>query len=139
MSKIQDQPGSPVKGISGTRALKNLRQLQKAAPEHFPKTEPDGGFESVIPTELLKKIHKPEAQPEIRADKRLSKMLEGIRFPDIGNGSVDPLFNGTFYFVRVQFTIQNQGNTVISISPADMDVLVQYAILAAYPISVYAN
>jgi hypothetical protein len=75
----------------------------------------------------------------VHSDKRLSKLLTGIKFPNIGNTSVDPLFSGTFYFVRVVFTIQSQGNAVISVSSADMATLVQYATLAVFPISVYAS
>jgi|GEM_PF-2023562 len=139
MSNTTNQPGSPVKGISGTRALKNLKLLQKLAPDNFPKIEPEGGFSDIIPFELLRKIHKPEVLSEIHSDKRLSRLLAGVQFPNISNTSVDPLFSGTFYFVRAVFTIQSQGNAKISVSSADMATIVQYATLAAYPISVYAS
>jgi hypothetical protein len=139
MSKATVQPESPAKGISGTRFLKNLRHLQHIASEHFPKKEPEGGFETIIPLESLSQIHKPEVLEKLTSDKNLSKLLKDVKFPNIGNASVDPLFSGTFYFVRVQFTIQNQGNKVISVSSVDMATAVQYATLAAYPISVYAS
>lgn len=139
MNNTENQPGSPEKRISGTRALKNLKHLQKEAPDHFPKTEPEGSFLKIIPFDLLRKIHKPEVLSETRSDKNMARLIEGVQFPKISNASVDPLFNGTFYFVRAVFTIQSQGNAKFSVSSADMATIVQYATLAAYPIGVYAT
>jgi len=51
---------------------------------------------------------------------------------------MNSLFNGTIYFASIEFTVQNQGNKVISVSDADMNTAISYATQAAVPISLYA-
>jgi hypothetical protein len=50
-----------------------------------------------------------------------------------------PLFNGTLFFVQVQFTVANLNNKVISVSTADINTAIGYATKAAVPISLYAS
>ena len=49
------------------------------------------------------------------------------------------LFNGTIYFANIEFTVQNQGNKVISVSDADMRIAISFATQAVVPISLYAS
>ena len=133
-SKDQERPASD--RMCGTRAIKNARYLQKVAPEVMPTKEPAEGFGSVIPQKVLGRLHQAGA-PEMRGDTKLHEALKGVKFPAIlASGS---LFQGTLYFVSVQFTIQNQGNAVISVSAADMATAIQYAQDASPAISAYAS
>ena len=79
----------------------------------MPAKEPAEGFGSVIPHKVLARLHQAGA-PELRGDTKLHNALKDVKFPAIlASGG---LFQGTLYFVSVQFTIQNQGNAVISVS-----------------------
>jgi hypothetical protein len=124
--------------ISATRALKNVRHLQKVAPHIVPEVEPPGGFGSIIPYDILAQLHRPEKRAAMRADARFPKMLKDVEFPSVGNLSGDPLFHGEMYFARIEFTIQNQNNAVIAVSAADVGTAVQYATEASPSISAYA-
>jgi hypothetical protein len=137
--KASPSSDSAANRISATRALKNVRHLQKVAPHIMPEVEPPEGFGSIIPLKTLAQLHKPERRAASGLDARLAKQLKAVEFPSVGNMSVDPLFNGTLYFVRVQFTIQSQNNSVIAVSAADMATTVEYATEAAPPISAYAG
>jgi hypothetical protein len=142
MGKRQEAPlssDSAANRISATRALKNARYLQKVAPHIMPEVEPPEGFGSIIPLKTLAQLHRPDRRAASGLDARLTKQLKEIKFPTVGNMSGDPLFNGTLYFVRMQFTIQNQNNAVIAVSTADVATTVQYASDAAPPISAYAR
>ncbi len=104
----------------------------------MPPVEPPEGFECVIPFDVLSRLHLPSGRSADHAGARLSKLLENIEFPAMTGKAPDPLFDGTMYFVRIQFTIKNQNNTVISVSAADVATAVSYATLAVAPISQYA-
>jgi len=139
MNKQDLQSINANRGMSGTRALKNVRHLQKWAPQVFPENEPTEGFGSILPVEVLSEIHRPGGLALKGIDERSRKQLKDTRFIEVSNAAVDPLFNGTFHFVRIQFKIQNQGNAVISVSLADINTAIQYSIFAAGPISAYAS
>src|SRR5260370_36058245 len=53
-----------------TRAIKNAKYLQKVAPEIIPQEEPADGFASLVPINLLGKLHL--AGPEARKIGKLS-------------------------------------------------------------------
>ena len=134
-SKDRSLPASD--RLCATRALKNAHHLQKVAPELMPAVEPPEGFGSVIPIKTLARLHMAGA-PELRNDANLQKALKGVTFPKImASGSA--LFQGTLYFVSLQFTIQNQHNAVISVSAADVATAIQYSENACPPISAYAG
>jgi hypothetical protein len=124
--------------ISATRALKNARHLQKVAPHLMPAVEPPEGFGSIIPIKVLAQLHKSGGQKS-GLDPDLAKQLQDVVFPKVGNTSGDPLFQGKLYFVRIAFTVQNQGNAVLSVSAADVAVAIEYATASAPPISAYAR
>lgn len=121
-----------------TRALKNAKYLQKAAPNILPEREPKDGFESIIPLKILDRLHQNHALDGIHKYAHLAKLLKGVTFPAIRTQVSAPLFSGTLYFVQMEFTIQDQGNKVISLSDSDMATILNYANLATLPISEYA-
>jgi hypothetical protein len=128
----------PAVHISATRALKNARHLQKVAPQIMPKTEPAEGYGSVIPLKALTQLHRPDRGTASGLSPKLLDQLKGVVFPDIGL-SGDPLFHGTLYFARIEFTIQDHGNAQMAVSTADLTTAIEYASYAASPISAYAN
>lgn len=125
--------------MSGTRAIKNAKRLQKVAPHVMPPDEPAGGFGSVIPYSILAQLHRPERRLALMRNPRLAELLGNIEFPASGNTAVDPLFSGTLYFAHVLFTIQDQNNAVFSVSGADVQTAIDYAIAATMPISEYVS
>jgi hypothetical protein len=68
-------------------------------------------------------------------DAQLAAQLKKLRLPLSGNIAASPLFNGTLFFARIQFTIQNQSNTVIAVSGSDTATAVNCATQAVVPIS----
>lgn len=82
------------------------------------------------------------ATPKLKKAKHLKKLRvspANAILPAKGNTAVDPLFSGTLFFVKAEFTIQSNNNAVISISDQDLAIAVQYATQAAGPISQYAD
>ena len=118
-----------------TRAIKNARYLQSVAPNVIPETEPTSGFGSIIPLGVLAEIHNPD-NPHI--DDQLATRLSAVRFPTIRASATGPLFKGTLVFVRIDFTDAST-NRVFSLSPPDFQTAIDYATLAAVPISQYAS
>src|SRR5690348_8914928 len=100
----QGQKGrGAIKRISATRELKNARHLQKIAPQLMPTLEPAEGFASVIPIHVLAHLHRPERRGKLVMGGQLAEQVKGLKFPPTSNSAVDPLFNGTLFFVRIQF------------------------------------
>lgn len=139
-------------GICVTRALKNARYLQQVAPDLMPAIEPPAGLGSIIPYEVLSRLHRPGAASELHNHPRLQKTLQNIEFPGVSNAVTGPLFQGYLYFVRLQFEIfpvrepriarttsAIQPYPLISVSLADMGTAIEYASLASIWISDYAR
>jgi hypothetical protein len=120
-------PSIPPYRICATRALKNAKFLQRVAPRIMPP-----------PVSVLAQLHRPERRSALLRDPQLARLLKTIDFPASGNTAVDPRFSGTLFFARIQLTIQNQNNAVLSVSAADVQTAIQYATLASLPISEYA-
>ncbi len=127
-----------VKQISATRALKNAYHLKKVAPHIIPAEEPQEGYTSLVPIHVLAHLHRPERRGKLVVGGKLAKQLKSVKFPPTSSSVVDPLFNGTLFFVRILFTIRNQNNAVKSVSAADIATAIKYASQAARPISRYA-
>jgi hypothetical protein len=124
------------KKICMTRGIKNAKHIQKIAPHIIPKEEAAEGFTSIIPSELLVRLHTMTDLQQVAKNKHLVKLLEETRLPLPMNLVSSPLFNGTLYFVQIQF---NTPNGFFSISDADMQTMMNYARLAINPISQYAS
>ena|SRR2546428_80402 len=84
-----------------TRAIKNAKYLQRAAPDLVPQKEPADGFASLIPSDLLSKLHL--AGPETTKIRLLSELLAMRRVPRASTRASAPLFSGSIHFVDVTF------------------------------------
>jgi acylphosphatase len=124
--------------ISATRAIKNARHLQKIAPHIIPATEPAEGYVSLVPIHVLAHLHRPERRGKLVMGGKLAEQVKTLSFPVMSSSAVDPLFNGTLFFVRILFTIKSQNNAIKSVSAADMTTAVNYATQAVVPISRYS-
>jgi hypothetical protein len=120
-----------------TRALKNARYLQKAAPSLFAKDPSAEGFGTGISVDILRRLHRiPHDAPELQANKSLATFLKENTLPVPGKNARDPLFSGTIHFAQITFV--TSGGSLI-IPTADMNTIVQYAQHAVAPISEYAS
>ena len=133
------------KTTCATRLFKNLRRLQRAAPQLVPKPLDPEAFGKIAPLETLAALHKQRAvkdsgSPVGHLSPELATALQAAfpTQPDM-QGALGPLFKGTLHFVQMQFTITNQGNAVVELSAADLGVAVAYAQRAIGPISAYAS
>jgi hypothetical protein len=118
-----------------TRAIKNARHLQANAPQLVPKTEPPEGFGSRVPRDLLAKLHTPVNRVELDRVPGLSAALAKSPIPHPTNAASAPLFSGTLVFVSIEFA--TKGGTV-AIGPGDLATAMDFARIAAVPISKYA-
>lgn len=120
-----------------TRALKNARHLQRAAPKIFAKDSSAEGFGTGIPMEILRALH--HLRPDslvLNRHPAVADFLRQSRLPLPGRNTRDALFSGTVHFAQVTFQT-NGGNLVIP--TADMNTIVQYAQHASVSISEYAS
>src|SRR5215831_16187944 len=119
-----------------TRALKNARHLQAAAPEIFAQDPNAEGFGTGVPVEILRGLHRlPHNSPVLNRHKAVAEVLRTSRPPVPGRVSRDALFSGTIHFAQVTFQTSG-GNRVVP--TADMNQIVQYAQHAIVPVSEYA-
>jgi hypothetical protein len=116
-----------------TRAIKNAKYLQKEAPDLVPKKEPADGFASLIPRDLLTKLHL--AGPEATKIRVLSELLARRNVPRAGTRASAPLFSGSIQFVDVTF---NASGRTFSVPPADLATAMRFSGLVAKPITRYA-
>jgi hypothetical protein len=121
-----------------TRALQNARRLQSVAPHIIPADEPGAGFASLVPIETLSNLHlmsdielvnRPDLLAAARALRATNAALAG---------SFSPLFHGTVYFAQITFYSEASG-AAIAVSLGDVETVIQFATLAAGPISGYAS
>ena len=122
--------------MSATRAIKNAKHLQKAAPDIIPEIEPQEGYQSIIPFHTLSRLHLSNGILPGSIDKVLADRLQKVEFAQLN--SAGPLFNGTLLFVKILFTIQDQSNTISTVSDADYSTALDFAFKTANPISKYA-
>ena len=119
-----------------TRALKNARFLQQAAPEIFAQDPGAEGFGTGVPLEILRGLHRiPHNSPVLNRHKAVAEVLRTSRPPVPGRASRDALFSGTIHFAQVTFHTSG-GDKVVP--TADMNQIVQYAQHAIVPVSEYA-
>jgi hypothetical protein len=125
------------KVVCSTHALKNANYLQRVAPFIVPESEPPEDL-TKLPPQLLDRIHIPEVQDSLGAYPRLAALLRKAPFPPIATRAIAPLFNGTIFFVRIEFMIQSQGNATIAVSNEDIATAISYATRTSRIISAYA-
>src|SRR5436190_22814613 len=119
--------------VCATRAIKNAKHLQRVVPHLMPKDEPADGFGSILPMSTLASIHRTDRDP------KLAGAFASATFSALVSATASSLFNGTLFFVRIFFTVQDQNNAVISIPGADMNTALQHASRTVVPISQYAS
>ena len=120
--------------ICATRAHKNAEHIKRIA-SHLIK-DPKQGITSIIPAETLAKLHTISNPQEVIQNKELAILLEKNKFPSVRNTVSGPLFNGTLYFVQINF---NTPNGAFSINNADIQTVINYSRLAIHPISHYTK
>jgi hypothetical protein len=98
----------PPRLLCATRALKNAQVLQKAVPQLLPDVEPDDGFGSIIPLDILAWVHRRDRYAANGVDEPLLSELAKVNFPEISSTPIAPLFNGTIFFVRIRFTVHGK-------------------------------
>lgn len=127
--------------ICGTRIIKNANQIRAIDPTIFAAKQPNEGFSSVVPIEILRRFHtmQPDQLQNFSALRAVKQKIlaqtapqgvspEGIIFSD-------PSFKGTVYFVKVMFWPKT---AILSVSDADIAVMHQYLTIAAPAIAQYA-
>lgn len=120
-----------------TRALKNARRIQSVAPQIIPAKEPEGGFASLVPLETLSRFHL-MSETELKAQPALHAAALALREKEAGfAGTASPLFHGTVYFVQLTFDLVSGGH--VQVSSQDISTAIEFATLAAVPISGYAS
>ncbi len=119
-----------------TRAMKNARHVQTIAPRVLPRPEPPEGFASRIPRELLARLHTPVPATELDRVPGLAAALARSPMPRPKTGAAAPLFSGSLVFASVEFVTRSG---TISLGPGDLAVAMDFARLAAVPISAYAT
>ncbi len=120
--------------LCATRLLKNARFLQSAEVGFLPKVEPLNGFQSLVPAQLLGRLHKAQVK-DIKAE-GLARVISRKRPPRAGTKLASPLFSGTLRFVEATFS---STRTEFAVPAADLDTAIQYASAATVPISGYAS
>ena len=127
--------------ICGTRVVKNANQIRVIDPTIFAAKQPNEGFSSVIPIEILRQFHTMQPDqlqnfPLLGAVKQ--KIVAQTAQQGVSPKGIifsDPSFKGTVYLVKVTF--RTKGAT-LSVSDADIAVVRQYLTMAAPAIAQYA-
>ncbi len=122
--------------LCATRSMKNARHLQAIAPRILPRPEPLEGFASRVPRELLSRLHTPVPAAQLDRVPGLAAALARSPVPRVKAAAAAPLFQGTLVFASVEFATRKG---TISIGPGDLAVAMDFARLAAVPISDYAT
>src|SRR5712664_1341667 len=116
--------------------MKNVNHLQARAPGILPRHEPLEGFASHIPVELLSRLHTRIPPSELTGYPELAAWLRETKVPGPTIAAREPLFNGSLYFVGIDFRT-SAGS--LSLNPKDIATAMDYARLAIGPISRYAS
>lgn len=118
-----------------TRHLKNARFLQANVPSLIPRREPPQGYASLIPLEVLGRLHVPNlAGPGESPD--LVRALRRSPVPTPRPSATEPLFGGSLVFVQMTLRLSSGS---VSLPAPDLATAMSFARLAAPPISRYAS
>ncbi len=117
-----------------TRALKNVRYLQRTAPSAFRKAKGDVGFGTGVPLDILQRVHRlPHDSPALVAHEAVSRFLKRHEIPQKGRVKKPaPLFSGTIHFAQLKFETPKG---TFSFSTPDMQAMVRYAKHAIVPLT----
>ena len=122
--------------LCATRAMKNARHLQATAPTILAKEEPPEGFGSRVPRELLARLHTAVPPKDLERVPGLAAALARSPVPRPRASAGEPLFHGTLVFAAINF---RTSLGFVSVKAADLSVAMDFARLAAVPISQYAT
>ena len=117
-----------------SRLLKNARFLQSPDVSFFPRAEPPDGFPSLVPAGVLRRLER--ISPAELGAGLLSSALARRRPPTPRAKAAAPLFSGTLRFVQATFISSAKE---FSVPAQDLAVALQYAGVAARPISEYCS
>jgi len=120
--------------VCQTRAIKNAKYLQRAAPNDFPTTEPLEGFAGLISNDLLMRLQVGDQEkidlPEVK------EIIRGGGLPLAREKLAGPLFSGTVFPIHASF---NAPGGPFAISEGDLRTITEYLSLSSRPISRYAT
>jgi hypothetical protein len=119
-------------GICMTRAIKNIKYIQRAAPQVFNRETLQEIFR--LPPETLSSLQ--TIRPQLVRHTKLADFLQHNRIPMAKSTVSGPLFSGTLVFVQITFN--RTGQPPFSMSTADTQMAVNYATRAAIPMHAYA-
>ena len=121
--------------LCATRARKNLLQLRGRLPIVFPTPEPAAGYASIVPLELLGRLHRMSGGARARLPAPLLGQAAELPLVRPTESATSPLFSGTLWIVSLKLT---SPAGLAAVSAADIAVAQEFAKLAAPSISRYA-
>ena len=128
-----------------TRALKNAKRIRAFAPHIIPAKEPAAGYSSIVPLDVLARLHKMSDQELAISLKNRPELLDvakKMRPAPVPTPSRafslfgDPPFKGTLHFVQLTLFVE-ANNSTHSVSIPDIQTAIQYTKLAAKPLAAY--
>jgi hypothetical protein len=119
--------------------MKNARVISEHAAKALPAGATPPDVFAAIPMDVLSSLHQSDNPANLIADPQLKSLVSGIVFPAISDRAAAPLFNSSLHFVQITFTVQNQQNAKITVSNADMQTIVTYALAVSGAINAYAS
>ena len=122
--------------ICATRAHKNIAQLRRMLPHVFPQPEPEAGYASIAPIEVLARLERATRGTLAGLPASLAGIAPDVQLIRPSTSSIGPLFSGTLWFISLQLTTSTG---TLQLAPADLAVAQQFAQLAVRPISRYAS
>jgi hypothetical protein len=126
---------APRRGLCATRALKNLNWLRRYAPQVFQGAEPREGWGSVIPVSLLAQLHR--TVPDHFDGPLDLEQVRRLTFPRLQVSLPESVFNGTIYFVQVNF--RSLAQPTATVPTADMNTAIDYTMTALPQILAYVR
>jgi hypothetical protein len=132
------------KRLCATRPIKNARFIRSVAPNVIPAKEPEKGFASLIPIDILRRFHTmTEAELKGRPDlidalRKLHAEVPKQRPRGISRLFGDDPFQGTLHFVKLMFFSEVNGQT-LQVNDGDLATAIQYMTIAAPAVSAYCS
>ena len=121
--------------LSMTRTVKILKHLRRTVPKTVPRSSLHA-LEKLTADELAR-LRTASDWAKATDDVRLKSWLADNALPSLKAKVSSPLFNGTLVFAQVAFV--QPGLAPSGVSAADTQTAIDYATLAAAPISLYAS
>lgn len=120
--------------VCSTRFLKNAKFLQAPEVGFFPESEPQEGFQSLLPFGVLSRLER--LDPDSVKLRELTEILAVRRPPKPSAKASSPLFSGRLRFVAAVF---DSGGNSFEVPQADLLTAMQYTGLAIPLVSRYCS